>query len=69
MRCRNQFLVYLVYPAKERTQKLLDEERLVRLSRSDARIFLAALENSPPVNGAMKRAARRHTEVVGRADI
>jgi len=61
----NQFLVQA---AKERAQKILDEERMVRLSRRDAKAFFTALENPPPVNEAMKRAARRHAELMGRAE-
>jgi len=62
----NQFLVQA---AKERAQKVLEEERVVRLSRHDTKVFFQALENPPPVNEAMKRAARRHAELMGRAEV
>lgn len=62
----NQFLVQA---AMEQAQKVLEEERVVRLSRRDARAFFAALENPPPVNAAMKRAARRHAELMGRGEV
>jgi uncharacterized protein (DUF1778 family) len=67
--CGSTVNQFLVQAAKERAQEVLDEERLVRLSRRDAKVFLAALENPPPVNEAMKRAARRHAEAVGRAEV
>lgn len=62
----NQFLVQA---ATERAEEILEEERVVSLSRRDARTFFAALENPLPVNAAMKRAARRHAELMGRGKV
>ncbi len=65
--CGSTVNQFLVQAAKELAQKVLDEERLVRLSRRDAKAFFDALENPPPVTEAMKRAARRHAELMSRA--
>jgi uncharacterized protein (DUF1778 family) len=60
----NQFLVQSAY---EKAQQVIEEERLVRLSVQDARAFFEALENPPAPNDALKQAARRHAELLGRA--
>jgi uncharacterized protein (DUF1778 family) len=60
----NQFLAQAAY---EKAQQVLDEEHLIRLSARDAKAFFAAIENPPEPNEALKRAARRHAELLGRA--
>lgn len=61
----NQFLVQA---AIEQARRVLDEERLIRLSARDAKAFLRAVAEPPEPNEAMKRAARRHAELLGRAE-
>ena len=60
----NQFLVQAAY---EKAQQVIEEERLVRFSVRDAKAFFHALENPPAPNDALKRAARRRSEFLGRA--
>lgn len=61
-RSLSDFVVDSAYRAAQRA--IEDHERL-HLSDQDRRVFLAALDNPPEPNQALRRAARRHDRLPG----
>ena len=59
----NQFLVQ---SALEKAKEVIESERTIRLTERDAKVFFAALENPPEPTEALKQAAQRHAELIGR---
>ena len=61
-RSLSDFVVDSAYRAAQRA--IEDHERL-HLSDADRKVFLAALDNPPEPNQALRRAAQRHRGVTG----
>ncbi len=61
-RSLSDFVVDSAYRAAQRA--IEDNERL-HLSNADRKIFLAALDNPPEPNQALRRAAQRHGRLTG----
>ncbi len=61
-RSLSDFVVDSAYRAAQRA--IEDHERL-HLSDQDRKVFLAALDNPPEPNQALRRAARRHDRLMG----
>ena len=60
----NQFIVQT---ALREAERIIEQERVIRLSTQDAAAFLAALDNPPPPNDKLKAAlqdyaSRRHDQ-------
>ena len=55
----NQFMVQT---ALREAERIIEQERVIRLSARDAAIFLRALENPPPPNAKLKAALKRHKD-------
>lgn len=53
----NQFMVQTAMRAAER---IIEQERVIRLSARDAKMFIKALENPPPPNAKLKAALKRY---------
>lgn len=53
----NQFVVQT---ALREAERIIDQERVIRLSARDAGMFIRALENPPPPNAKLKAALRRY---------
>ncbi len=53
----NQFMVQT---ALREAERIIERERLIRLSARDAEIFIRALENPPPPNAKLKAALKRY---------
>lgn len=61
----NQFVVQ---SALQKAREVIESERIIRLTEKDADVFFEALENPPEPNEALKAAAQRHRELLGRVD-
>lgn len=61
----NQFVVQ---SALQKAREVIESERIIRLTEKDADVFFEALENPPEPNEALKAAAQRHMELLGRVD-
>lgn len=55
----NQFIVQT---ALREAERIIEQERLIRLGTEDAAAFLSALESSLPPNAALKAALENYTE-------
>lgn len=55
----NQFMVQT---ALREAERIIEQERVIRLSARDARMFVRALENPPPPNARLKAALKRHRD-------
>lgn len=55
---------YLIATAGEDARRTVDEADITRLSREDQRRFAEALINPPAPNERLRRAAKRHAELV-----
>ncbi|MFM9971729.1 MAG: DUF1778 domain-containing protein [Burkholderiales bacterium] len=55
----NQFIVQ---SALREAERVLEQERVIRLSALDASAFIKALENPPPPNAKLKAALKRHKD-------
>ncbi len=53
----NQFMVQT---ALREAERIIEHERVIRLSARDAKMFIRALENPPPPNTKLKAALRRY---------
>jgi len=53
----NQFVVQT---ALREAERIIEQERVIRLSARDAALFIKALENPPPPNARLKAALKRH---------
>ena len=53
----NQFMVQ---SALREAERIIEQERVIRLSARDARMFIQALENSSPPNARLKAALKRY---------
>ena len=53
----NQFVVQT---ALREAERIIEQERVIRLSRQDAEAFARALENPPPLNAKLKAALKDH---------
>lgn len=51
----NQFVVQT---ALREAERIIEQERVIRLSRRDAELFIRALENPPPPNTKLKAALK-----------
>jgi uncharacterized protein (DUF1778 family) len=56
----NQFMVQT---ALREAERIIEQERVIRLSSHDAEHFIKALENPPPPNAKLKAALKRHKDV------
>lgn len=56
----NQFMVQT---ALREAERIIEQERVIRLSAHDAERFIQALENPPPPNARLKAALKRHEEI------
>lgn len=61
----NQFVVQ---SALQKAREVIERARIIRLTEKDADVFFEALENPPEPNEALKAAAQRHRELLGRVD-
>jgi len=55
----NQFMVQT---ALREAERIIEQERVIRLSAHDAKMFIKALENPPPPNARLKAALKRHKD-------
>lgn len=55
----NQFMVQT---ALREAERIIEQERLIRLSAHDAELFIQALENPPPPNARLKAALQHHQD-------
>jgi uncharacterized protein (DUF1778 family) len=55
----NQFMVQT---ALREAERIIEQERVIRLSARDAAMFIKALENPPPPNAKLKAALKRHKD-------
>jgi uncharacterized protein (DUF1778 family) len=55
----NQFMVQT---ALREAERIIEQERVIRLSARDTEIFIRALENPPPPNARLKAALQRHQD-------
>ena len=55
----NQFMVQT---ALREAERIIEQERVIRLSARDAAVFIRALENPPPPNAKLKAALKRHKD-------
>jgi len=53
----NQFMVQT---ALREAERIIEQERVIRLSARDAKLFIRALENPPPPNAKLKAALKRY---------
>lgn len=58
----NQFLVQA---ALEKAETIIEKEKVIYLSRQDAEVFFAALENPPEPNQKLKRAFQNYKNKMG----
>jgi uncharacterized protein (DUF1778 family) len=65
----NQFVVQA---ALREAERIIEQERVIRLSARDAEAFFSALDNPPPPNAALNAAledyAARHNDQTGTLD-
>lgn len=55
----NQFMVQA---ALREAERIIEQERVIRLSARDAEIFIQALENPPPPNAKLKAALQHYQD-------
>ena len=55
----NQFVVHA---ALEKAQELIEKDKMIKLSRSDAEAFFEALENPPQANEKLKQAIKHYQQ-------
>ena len=55
---------FVVAAAQDAAQKAVAEVEVIRLSREAQEKFVALLLNPPPPNAALKRALKRHRELI-----
>ena len=55
----NQFMVQT---ALREAERIIEQERVIRLSARDAEMFIRALENPPPPNAKLKAALQLHQD-------
>jgi uncharacterized protein (DUF1778 family) len=55
----NQFMVQA---ALREAERIIDQERVIRLSAHDAEVFFRALDNPPPPNARLKSSLRDHQD-------
>ena len=55
----NQFMVQT---ALREAERIIEQERVIRLSARDAEMFIKALENPPPPNAKLKAALKRYKD-------
>lgn len=55
----NQFVVQT---ALREAERVIEQERVIRLSARDAGMFIRALENPPPPNARLKAALKRYAK-------
>ena len=55
----NQFMVQT---ALREAERIIEQERVIRLSARDAKLFIRALENPAPPNAKLKAALKRHKD-------
>lgn len=55
----NQFMVQT---ALREAERIIEQERVIRLSARDAAMFIKALENPPPPNAKLKAALKRYKD-------
>jgi uncharacterized protein (DUF1778 family) len=55
----NQFMVQT---ALREAERIIEQERVIRLSSRDAEMFIHALENPPPPNAKLKAALQHHQD-------
>lgn len=55
----NQFMVQ---SALREAERIIEQERVIRLSARDAELFFQALENPPPPNARLKTALKRYED-------
>ena len=55
----NQFVVQT---ALREAERIIEQERVIRLSARDAEKFIRALENPPPPNARLKAALKRYKD-------
>ena len=55
---------FVVATAGERARSIVEEADILRLSREDQLRFAEALIDPPPANERLKRAAKRHAELI-----
>ena len=57
---------YILATAGEEARRILEETEIMRLSRADQVAFAETLINPPEPNERLKRAAKRHAELIQR---
>lgn len=55
----NQFLVQ---SALEKANHILEQERVIHMTKQDAKVFFEALENPPPLNDKLLEAIKSYQE-------
>ena len=55
----NQFVVHA---ALEKAQELIEKDKMIRLSKSDAEVFFESLENPPQANEKLKQAIKHYQQ-------
>lgn len=55
----NQFMVQT---ALREAERIIEQERVIRLSARDAKMFIKALESPPPPNAKLKAALKRYKD-------
>jgi uncharacterized protein (DUF1778 family) len=55
----NQFIVQ---SALREAERVIEQERVIRISASDAAAFLSAIDNPPPPNKALREALNNHKD-------
>ena len=55
----NQFMVQT---ALREAERIIEQERVIRLSARDAKTFIRALENPPPPNAKLRAALKRYED-------
>ncbi len=62
----NQFLVQ---SALEKADRILENERVIKMSKRDAKVFFDALEDPPPVNKKLLDSIKEYQEAFPNAEI
>lgn len=57
----NQFVVHA---ALEKAQQLIEKDKMIKLSKSDAEVFFEALENPPQTNEKLKQAIKHYQQTL-----
>ena len=61
----NQFLIQ---SALEKADQILEQERVIQMSKRDAKVFFDAVDNPPPINEKLLEAMKAYQEAFPNAE-